>query len=557
MGMKKTAALLLAVTLAASVVFYGCEKTGDTEAESEDGGGLQTSAPEDGGGLQMGAPEDENPLQGALGAPGRKLESYDGFIGCGYDVINSPYYQSDHVKQCALDVDQMAADGLIYEDINAQRNTEFVIEAGEDIYSYMNSLAVHAGVKTNSLFGGSLKVDFGLDTSSKVEGQASFAKGSAILTKVKQNVQVGKTTEQTIREKYVLEGFREDWLLNESVSPTELFENYGTHIMFSVSLGGRLDMSYVYNNIKGDSAKKITASVKASWGAVSGETSTEINESTSYFNENSTLTVSSYGGRVDINMSSFDNAKANYQEWATSIEDSRYLTLIKAGNLASQSEMFPIWMLIDTSVSANASPEEKSAAAQRAKRQAAIHDEYKRLLDEAGTNLEKYVAKDVYIKDIYFGAHSGAANTKADLLSKTAEKLYIIELDFNMSAGGNYIYLGYTVTADPDEAIRDIVLHFHRNPPEKIILEKNGASYLLRAEYDLNKGAGGDDIFLFYTKDKAAGDPIKKLDVEIIGVTTNERTGENWSRATDWNEPKKYDLNRNAGGKDIYLWFQK
>lgn len=506
-------------------------------------------------------------LQGSLGTPGKKMTSYDGLIGCGYDVINGPYYQSDDVKKCALDTDKLVEDGLIFEDVNAQRKTEFTIEAGQDIYSYMSNLAIHAGVETNSLFGGSLKVDFNLDTSSKVDEQKSFAKGSAILTKVKQTVQMGKITDKEFRENYLLKGFKDE-LLDDSISPAELFDIYGTHIMLSVSLGGRLDMSYIYNNVKHEDTEKIKTSVDAAWGAVSAKTSTELSETTSRFFENSSLKVKSYGGKVDINMSSFENAKANYQEWSTSIENTDYLTLIKAGNLKSKSEMYPIWLLIDTSIPSNATQEMKEAAENRKKRQVSIKAEYERMLENAGRNLENY-QKVTYIKDIYFGSHSGASQAKSDLYSMSSDEMHVIELDLNMHTRkrGDYTYLGYTTTTNPDEAIRDLVLHFHRNPPESIKLVKNGhtytmnddgAIYNLRLKYDLNKGAGGDDIFLFYSKDQKAGTPLRNLSVEIIGVTKpDERVGSGWSKVKDWDNSDKDDLNRNAGGKDIYLWMQR
>ncbi len=554
MIMRKAFSFLLAMMLMSVTLFSGCDN----------GKQAGLDAGSDGQSLSDG----DDLLQGGLGAPGKMTKDYSGFIGCGYDVINSPYYQSDEVKACALDTDKMVEDGLIYEDVNAQRTTEFSTEAGQDIYSYMSNLAVTAGVETSSLFGGSLKVDFGLDTSSKVNEQKSFAKGSAILTKVKQNVLMGKITDREFREKYLLKGFKEA-LLDNSITPAELFDIYGTHIMLSVSLGGRLDMSYVYDNIKHESAKEIKTSVEASWGAVSAKTSTNFSENTSHFFENSTLKVKSYGGKVDIDMSGFDSAKANYKEWSTSIESTEYLTLIKAGNLKSKSEMYPVWLLIDTSVPSNASQKEKDAAAERKIRQDAIEDEYKTLLEKAGSNLEKYQDKVTYIKDIYFGSHSGASQAKSDLFSKSSDEIYIIELDLNMNTRkrGDYTYLGYTTTTEPDEAIRDLVFHFHRDPPETIKLIKSkdiytkddtGVPYTLRSQYDLNKGAGGDDIFLFYSKDKEAGDPIRTLSVEIIGVTkSTERIGSGWTRVKDWNEPHKYDLNKNAGGKDIYLWFQR
>lgn len=518
-------------------------------------------------GASQSISEQSGESQSPLGAAGKKIYDYEGFIGCGYDVINSPFYQSDYVKLCPIDVEQMSEDGLIYEDVNAFRNTEFFTESGEDIYSYMSSLSVNAGFQAKSLFGGSLKVDFGLDTSSKIDEKVSFVKGSAVLTKVKQYVHFAKLSEKTLRGKYVYDGFREDYLLNEDVSPAELFELYGTHIIFSVSLGGKMDMNFLYTNTAKESSSKMKTSVKAVFEYVSASSSTAMNEDVKRISENSTYKINTYGGKVNVDMTSLEKARENYQEWATTIEDTSYLQLVKAGSLGNKTEMYPIWMLIDVDVPAGATEAEKAAAKIRLDRRNEISAEFDRLLEEAGKKLDNYIKPPVYIKDIYFGAGNNEANAKADLISKTTEKLTIIDSDLNMDAGGKWIYLGYTTTTEADEAIKDLVLHFHRNPDTTIRLNKTdglyfqtvtGAEYTLRAEYDLNMGAGGDDIFLYYTKDEEAGSPIKGLFVQIIKVTGDLVDQKNWSRVCDWYEPgKKFDLNRNAGGKDIYLWMQR
>jgi hypothetical protein len=307
-------------------------------------------------------------------------------------------------------------------------------------------------------------------------------------------------------------------------------------------------MCYIYNNTQKENSMDIKTKVEASFSFMEGNTSTDISEKSTSLVKNSSFRINTYGGKVDVNMTSLENAKANYNEWAKSIQDAEYQVLIEAGRLDATSEMFPIWMLID--------PE--SSAANK-KRYNEILDEYNKQLDEAGKNLDKYqiTPKPVYIKDIYFGSRSGSAGNLAlsDLRSKTTEELTIIQKDLNMGAGGDFIYLGYTTTTDPDEAIRGLTLRFGSGPPSSLNL--NGAPYTLRSEYDLNKGAGGNDIYLYYTKNKKAGAPVKELFVEINGDSSG-KSGTGWSCVGDWKRPKDLiDLNRDAGGANIYLWMQR
>lgn len=535
MSMKKIFSLFFAVILIAGI-FSGCEKSGEGTLNYGDKF------------IGDDKKDDDGLLQGMLGASGKKVYEYEGFLGCGYNVIDSPYYRSEDVRQCVLDVESMAEDGLIYEELNSQTATVFSVEAGETIHSYMNNLAISVGMSTKSLFGGSLKMDFGLDTSSKLDEKKSFAKGSATLTRSKQYVQMSKVSYKTLRNKYIYDAFLEDYLLNNKYSPADLFNNYGTHIMLTVYLGGRLDMCYVYNNTAEESSSDIKTKVEASFSFVEGKSSTDISKKSSSLIDNSSFRVNTYGGKVDVNMTNLDNAKANYSEWAKSVQDAEYQVLIKAGRLDATSEMIPIWMLID--------PEASKANENRYNE---ILNEFNRQLEEAGKNLGKFQTepKPVYIKDIYFGAKSGSEGALAlsDLMSKTSEELTIIQKDLNQNAGGNYIYLGYTTTTNPNEAIRGLSLRFGSDPPNTFNL--NGAAYMLRAEYDLNKGAGGNDIFLYYSKDKEAGEPVKALFVEINGDSTG-KSGSGWSRVGDWQKPKDlYDLNKGAGGDDIFLWMQK
>lgn len=480
-----------------------------------------------------------------FGSSGKRLFSYDGLIGHGYNVLTSPFYQSEYVKQCVLKMDDLAADGYVYEDLKSQRSVEFVMVSGETLSSYYNNLAFNAGVNVKSLFSGSLSVDFNI--SSKVDEKKSFAKGSSILTKSKQYVNMSDIGKTNLREKYLTEYFKESCLLNPKIPPKELFEKFGTHIMLTVYLGGRLDMSYVYNNVNHEDNMSIGAKVEASYGIVSGSIDTDLQKKSRQLIENSTYKLRAYGGKVDIDMSTFDKAKANIGKWSESIENTDYLTLIKAGKLDNDFEMMPIWELVDETTHKARFNE--------------IFDEYKRQLEAIGKtidNLQKrYVP--VYIKDIYMGAHKEDALAISDLKSKSRETIHVIHKDLNAGARGDFIYLGYTTTTNPNDALRAICIHQGGNPP---VQDKKPqfqyASFTTLMQYDTNRGASGEFIYLCYSKEPKVGPPITGLFVECNG-DLNGMDGTNWSRVIDGYTGQAIDLNKHTRhtGAYIYLWVQQ
>lgn len=173
----------------------------------------------------------------------------------------------------------------------------------------------------------------------------------------------------------------------------------------------------------------------------------------------------------------------------------------------------------------------------------------------------KEVAKP-YVSEIY------VVETD-DNLSSVREELFALGADeyinFNLNKGttfGGGIYLGYKLTANPDEAIRDISVYHKKNPPENISGDM-GASYVLASDIDLNNGCGfwSDYIYLYYTKE-GGKNPISKIEIsnsiivdEVVEVAedgTKTLVGER-NTARKWNSSKPSDLNANAGGDYIYI----
>jgi len=227
-------------------------------------------------------------LNGTEETPGKVVETYDGLLGSGYDIINGRFYNSEDLKSVLLDTDKMAADGLIIVDSRNQRLTRIDYIAGETLESYMESAALNVNASASASFfsfKGSISADFGISTSSKAEKSDSFAKTTTTLVKQRDSIRPYNISD--IQNKYLCEIFKEEWLMNTNITPKELIQSYGTHVMLMIYYGGRLDMSYIYNNIENKSTMEIEVGLRARYGSVSGSSNTNYSQANEFYQNTS------------------------------------------------------------------------------------------------------------------------------------------------------------------------------------------------------------------------------------------------------------------------------
>lgn len=138
--------------------------------------------------------------------------------------------------------------------------------------------------------------------------------------------------------------------------------------------------------------------------------------------------------------------------------------------------------------------------------------------------------------------------------------------DFNDGCGTNsdYIAGGWRYSTDITQAIRDVKFWVSDsgNPSQYYDLTVNGRNvryYLVGGNYeptyvsdggvvDLNGGAGGSYIYAYITRDPAAGPPIT-----YIKVNTNGADSGYWSCTSLQSPSSRIDLNKGAGGDDIFM----
>lgn len=137
-----------------------------------------------------------------------------------------------------------------------------------------------------------------------------------------------------------------------------------------------------------------------------------------------------------------------------------------------------------------------------------------------------------------------------------------VNIDLNEDAGGDYVYLGYSYTANPADAVKEIRAYHKKNPPETLT-DDDGHKFELVDDLDLNKDAGGDFIYLYASSESESGQPISALTAGYK-VATGEAS-ETWVDGKQvtattfcvkkWNSNTNSDLNKGAGGEYIYLMY--
>ena len=116
--------------------------------------------------------------------------------------------------------------------------------------------------------------------------------------------------------------------------------------------------------------------------------------------------------------------------------------------------------------------------------------------------------RDLYVSEL--AIRNGKDENQ--VISSLVEAGYsVVNKDMNETAAGDHIYIGCKYTDDPDNAITDVMTIHTKSKYDAYSVTDEKHIYSLVADIDLNKGAGGSYIYLYYTKDSRAGSPLLEL----------------------------------------------
>ena len=493
---------------------------------------------------------------------------YIGYLGYGYNVVGSGYFNSGDVSAKAewLDVDAMVKANLIY--TKAISDTKYATYSGETLKEFQQSVSNKVGLQFSYGLFSKVSGEFSISTSSSssVTQKSVFIKNQIILKRERQFIKTSNLTLAQLKNyvnKTILDQFEADTSKKSEEERykyyKDLFINYGTHIMIDILNGGRMDLNYVYNNKDSKTLSEIEASVNLAYSAVSGsisgsadtKTTTAINE----FVSNTTFQCHRVGGTIMGDIFTYDKAREAYPAWSASISEKDTLALVDLGDNAMTS-LIPVWDLVDNT------------------KKASVIKAFEDYLAETGSlfaDIDKRVHNiepEYYIHNIYIGSNKPSNRAITDLIAKITKaepntKYEILLQDLNEGADGDYIYIGYTLTTDPSKAITGLGMNWWDKEGDiKNTLKQNNLEYQI-IRNDLNRNARGKWVFLFSTKDPAAGKPIKKIGVENNGklrFTDGMIPPLGWEAVFSIPNPnERIDCNKGCGSKtdDIFLWFTR
>ena len=459
--------------------------------------------------------------------------SYSGYLGYGYNIVTGPYYCKDGIKLSypIIDTDKLDNEKLIERVTENNNNVDGDTMVAESAQSYSKQLSEKAKIEADIGFTGSLKTSFKRDYKTQTNTNQRFITTHAIL--VKENEYILGVDADLLAD-YTTNAFKKNV---SKMTANQLINTYGTHVLTDISLGGRFDINYFYTSSESSVTTNIKASAEASYRNIKGSMTGNDNETREEVDSRSEFKVLTYGGSLTVDPSSPEKAMSSYKEWSKAVED---------GNLAfvNATNNIPLWDVV-------ANLKDVDNASQKSKE---IKKAFDDLVESTKGEFEDPVYAPRYISEILVGYGKKPYSAKNMLLSKEVLESDIIDLDLNKGARGEYIYLGYKTTYNKEEAITDIIAE-HYNDSQSKDLTYDGNKYKI-VPVDLNKGAGGKYIYLYYTKDKDDVEPITSIQYNHKG-TWQYKNGNGYKPIKPYNKSDALDLNKGAGGDYVWLYFKR
>ncbi len=185
-----------------------------------------------------------------------------------------------------------------------------------------------------------------------------------------------------------------------------------------------------------------------------------------------------------------------------------------------------------------------------------------------------YPSGTKYIKDlaiIYYKSSSEGQGVIKSTVGHDAGTGYALLKDLTAGTGGDYyVYLGWTWTYNPNEAVRGFRIE-HNGSVASSYYQSGVYWYPINSGVhswvpqlhsdgcvDLNRGAGGDDIKLYLTKDPAFGPPVTFLDRAGSTGERDSLLNSGYTGVVTFSDNGYIiDVNKGAGGDDLFLLYKR
>lgn len=299
------------------------------------------------------------------------------YIGHGYNVIDSPYMDKDYVKYRSpiLDVNKIDSAQLKLVKETRSKSYEYSGSSMEEFtQNYGGSLNVYGNYA--KVFSGGLKIQY--KGSQEEKRFYSFYKAVCDVRTFDLHLTANLRTLRSM--------VSDDFLLDvEEMSPAQLFEEYGTHLITEVAMGGRVEYSTTYSSTKTGYTNEVDAAINAHIKYLGSTINTEIqanysNELDSQNVEQKTE-VSTLGGPL-LGMRSIEGVNEHFDEWAETLGSD--LSCSALCGIVGKQSLVPLWDLLPSSEQAKKNELEQYFIE-------AADDAYEELCSQFKLDMSRYV----------------------------------------------------------------------------------------------------------------------------------------------------------------------
>lgn len=443
-------------------------------------------------------------------------------LGSGYDVYEV-YADASKVKAPILDFSRLNEDGVVeYKNLE---HSSFESTSGSSIAEYSNSLGVSVGLSGSYMyFSGSVKTNFSKSRYSY--DTYSFATYHSMINKYQFRLPADWSADDL---KPYMTSQAKNKINDPSIAPEGIFQMYGTHCITGLVVGGRLDYSISgrTSDLKTNVSIGVYAEASFSMGLGSGSMNTSVitEEELHTFESNMEKHLEVYGGSSELGQHII--IKDDYDAWIGSIDNNLVFCNF------TQNGLIPVWYFCDDQARKN---ELEAAYASWAENR----------------KIEVNPAPRVCVVDVIILEGASAANPYTDRV--TNRVYHRLNYDLNSNAGGAYIFIYYSLGMEND-SITPLAEVATIDVSDGESLNALPAGFEM-IDHDLNRGAGGDFIYLAYRRRNEYSDKL------VTGLRVNSAYSMGTSGSNQWNvvtqgyySSDPQDLAEGAGGDVIRLYF--
>ncbi|MCL1125845.1 MAC/perforin domain-containing protein [Shewanella surugensis] len=444
-------------------------------------------------------------------------------IGAGYDIYGHYAFAKSITTQLfdwskaqtspvVFDKSTVVPTPITVEQLN---NTQYKSFSGTNIGRYQNSLSVPADIGgAFNLFSSAVTNDFSSRSLREAENE---------FTRIQQTINLWSLKlvmdPQPLRALLKQEIQDDIDAANTASDYAQLFSQYGSHFLTGIVIGGRAVLASSTNKINMDKTYPIDTIAKAVYqkltGQISLEDQQEYEEAMHSFNAHSNSRHLIIGGDPSPAIHAFSGHNKPFMAWSDSLHQAPSMV-----DFTDEQPLTGIWELCS-----------------QLENKQKMHTYFKEVWVLGAFKSHQIWADYIDSIIIIRGDHSSI---------KPPSGYVKISINLNKDSGGDYIYLCYhKVSADGartdnSDCISDIQIIMGEHTQPSVGFTK--------LDVDLNRGSGGEYIYLCYKK-SAFIDAIAIKDLDVISGSNPDLPAPfGFSRL-------EHDLNKGSGGDYIYLCY--